>query len=212
MNAQKDLSAFFSGEPPGQRTNAIRWLQKQVMKKALALPRDFETREAWEAFRAMMKAELPKTIGIPQFPPLKESLVRARMAVGENVLCERVDVHVDEDYAIPAFVFLPAQRPPEPMGALVWNPGWPQDKWHPAYQKFAERMAMQGFTILILDHAPFGETSPPGDKSGRNGMGILMGMGHVLGISQLALRPYRRMATPGITHNYPILNASSGRS
>lgn len=29
MNVDKDLHSFFAGEPPGERTNAIRWLQRK---------------------------------------------------------------------------------------------------------------------------------------------------------------------------------------
>jgi len=186
-NAEKDLGEFFADEPPGMKTNSIRWFQKQVMKQALTLPRDFKTLEEWEAFRTKMRDELPRVIGIPQFPELEESCVRGRMRIGEDVVCERVDVHVDEDYAIPSFVFLPLDPPEEPMPALVWNPGWPQDKWEGSYQKFAERMARQGYVVLIMDHAPMGESSPAGDKGGAN-MTLVMSMGHVLGYSQLAVR------------------------
>src|SRR5262249_10208410 len=101
--------------------------------------------------------------------------------------CERVDVFVDADYAIPTFVFLPARPAVLARPALVWNPGWPEDKWKGAYQAFAARMARQGFVVLIPDHAPFGETTGFEHKSGR-GMTLVMGMGHLLGISQLALR------------------------
>jgi len=52
MNVDKDRAVFFSGEPPGQRINAIRWLQKRVMTRALALPREFATRAQWEPARA----------------------------------------------------------------------------------------------------------------------------------------------------------------
>ena len=50
MNATKDMASFFAGEPPGQRTNAIRWLQKRVMRQALQLPRDFRDILEWENF------------------------------------------------------------------------------------------------------------------------------------------------------------------
>ena len=98
-----------TGEPLGQRTNSIRWLQKKVMEKAGELPKDFESRTDWESYRDGLRAELPGTIGIPKFPPLRDSLVRAHFQVGSSAVCERVDVYVDEDYAIPAFVFLPSQ-------------------------------------------------------------------------------------------------------
>lgn len=190
-NVSKNLELFFEGEPPGQRTNAVRWLQKKVMRQALTLPRDFPTRESWEAFRDHIRTELPRTIGIPALPPLEESFVRGRVRVGSNVVCERVDVYVDEDYAIPSFVFQPlAGDGPRP--ALVWNPGWPQSKWEPAYQAFGERMAKQGYVVLILDHAPFGETTPNENKT-TSAMSLVMGMGHVLGISQLALRAAETM-------------------
>jgi len=187
MSANKDLAVFFRGEPPGQRTNVLRWLQKKVMEQALRLPREFATREAWEAFRDNMRRELPKVIGLPQFPPMGESTIRARIRVGEDVLLKRVDVDVDGDYAIPTFVFLPLSQPQGRMPGLVWNPGWPQDKWDRAYQEFAVRMARQGFVVLILDHAPFGETAQLQTKT-TYGMDAIMGMGHLLGISQLALR------------------------
>ncbi len=180
------------GEPLGQRTNAIRWLQKKVMEKTGELPKDFESRTDWESYRDGLRAELPRTIGIPEFPPLRDSLVRAHFQVGSSAVCERVDVYVDEDYAIPAFVFLPSNPPATPMPGLVWNPGWPEDKWKPAYQAFGVRMAKQGFAALVLDHAPFGETSPMKDKADM-GMSLLMGMGDVLGVSQLGLRAAETM-------------------
>ncbi|HZO89001.1 MAG TPA: dienelactone hydrolase family protein [Chthonomonadaceae bacterium] len=179
-------------EPRGQQTNAIRWLQKKVMERARALPRDFRNCAEWESFRAKIRAELPRVIGMPAFPPLQESRVRSRIRVGEGALCERMDVFVDEDYAIPAFVFLPAQPLERPRPALVWNPGWPEDKWKPAYQAFAVRMARHGYVTLIPDHAPFGETSAFEDKADR-GMTLMQGMGDVLGISQLALRAAETM-------------------
>ena len=192
MNAEKDLKVFLTGEPPGERTNAIRWLQKKVMQKSLALPRDFATVAEWEQFRAKIRRELPCVIGVPPFPPLQESVVRGRIRVGDEAVVERVDVCVDDDYAIPAFVFSPLRPAQAPMPGLVWNPGWPQDKWDRAYQAFAVRMARQGFVVLVLDHAPFGESSPFENKHSR-GMTLLMGMGDVLGISQLALRAAETM-------------------
>jgi dienelactone hydrolase len=192
MNAQKDLSRHFAGEPPGERTNAVRWLQKQVMRRSLELPRAFASVEAWEEYRESLRRELPRVIGIPLFPPLQKSALRGRIRVGHDALCERVDVYVDEDYAIPAFVFGPAGPRRAPLPALVWNPGWPQDKWDRAYQAFAVRMAQQGFVVLIPDHAPFGETTAFENKGDR-GMTIVMGMGDVLGISQLGLRAAETM-------------------
>jgi dienelactone hydrolase len=194
MNASKDLHSFFSNEPPGEQTNAIRWLQKKVMAQALKLPRDFNTLAEWEVFRARIRAELPGVIGIPSFPPLQPSRLRARLQVGDDVVCERVDIYVDEDYGIPCFVFSPLKPNGGQMPGLVWNPGWPQDKWERAYQEFAVRMARQGMVVLVLDHAPFGETTPfaPGDKM-RTGMTLVMGMGDLLGTSQLALRAAETM-------------------
>ena len=191
MNVGKDLKQFFSGEPPGQRTNAIRWLQKKVMRQALELPHEFDNSGSWEAFRDQMRLDLRATIGVPDFPPLRDSYVRGRVQVGEDVVCERVDVYVDPDYAIPTFVLGPdddsIERP-----ALVWNPGWPQSKWDPAYLAFAERMAKRGYVVLILDHAPFGETTPNEPKT-TSAMSLVMGMGNILGISQLALRAAETM-------------------
>lgn len=192
MNIGKDISRFYRGEPPGERTNSIRWLQKKVMKAALALPRHFGTLAEWETFRAKMRRELPEVLGVPQFPPLQESTLRARIRVGEDLLCERVDVYVDEDYGIPALVFLPAAPASRPRPGLVWSPGWPQDKWIKSYQEFAVRMAKQGYVTIIPDHAPFGETSAAGDKA-HTSMTLVMSMGHVLGISQLALRAAENM-------------------
>lgn len=176
-----------SEEPLGQQNNAIRWLQKQTLRQSALLPRQFSDRASWEAYRTHLREELPRVIGVPSLPEMGESRVRARVAIGEDVILERVDVNVDEDYGIPAFVFLPKTAPDRPLPALLWNPGWPEDKWKPAYQAFAVRMVRQGFIVLIPDHAPFGETSDFEQKHGR-GMTLLMGMGDVIGISQLALR------------------------
>ena len=187
MNTHKDLASYLTGEPPGQRSNAVRWLQKKVMEKSVSLPRNFDSKERWEEFKNNIRKELPNVIGIPRFPSMKESQLRGRIRVGENVVCERVDVYVDDDYSIPSFVFSPGESSIDAMPALVWNPGWPQDKWHRSYQDFATRMARQQFVVIVPDHAPFGETTPFEEKSQR-GMTIIMSMGDVLGISQLALR------------------------
>ena len=194
MNASKDLASFFNAEPPGEKTNAIRWLQKKVMAEAVKLPRRFETKAEWEVFRSKLRQELPQVIGIPAFPPIQASTIRARIQLGPDALLERVDVYVDEDYAIPSFVFSPLHAPSTPMPGLVWNPGWPQDKWDRTCQELAVRMVRQGFVVLVLDHAPFGETTPfaPGDKM-HTGMTQVMGMGNLLGISQLALRAAETM-------------------
>lgn len=194
INAQKDLADFYKGEPPGQKTNAIRWLQKQVMKKSLQLPRHFETCEDWEAYRARIRKELPGIIGIPEFPLMQESYVRGRVRVGQDAICERVDVYVDEDYAIPTFVFSPIHPPQAPMPSLLWNPGWPIDKWNPVGQELAVRLVRQGFVVLIPDHAPFGETTNTQYEIQISvKMTLVMGMGNLLGISQLALRAAETM-------------------
>ena len=192
MNAEKDLREFFRDEPPGQKANAVRWLQKSIMKAALDLPREFATRRPWEAFRARLRGELPALIGLPHFPALRPSGVRARVRLDHGVVCERVDIYADADYGIPAFVFAPARRRARRLPALVWNPGWNQDKWNRPAQELAVRLARRGFVVLLLDHAPFGETTPFIDKK-QSGMALVMGLGHVLGISQLALRAAETM-------------------
>ena len=58
-------------------------------------------------------------IGIPEFPPLQHSTVRAGIRVGDDVICERVDVYVDQDYAIPSLLFLPLDRSEERLPGLV---------------------------------------------------------------------------------------------
>jgi dienelactone hydrolase len=210
MNAEKDLASYFTGEPPGQRTNAVRWLQKQVMAKARALPRSFTTREEWEAFKARLRRDLPGRIGIPSFPAIDpaRTVVRARVKLGEDLACERLDIPVDDGYAIPAFVIRPAEtggrggsgRSTARLPALVWNGGWPQDKWNRNIQLMAARIARRGFAVLLYDHAPFGETTPFGGGIGwgqmdrvRDAMTLVMGMGHVLGFSQLGLRAAETM-------------------
>jgi dienelactone hydrolase len=192
-NADKDLLEYFSGEPPGERTNAVRWLQKKVMTQALKLPRTFASRKAWEEFRSKIRRDLPPTIGLPTFPPLGKSVLRARVRVGQDLVCERVDIFVDSDYAIPGFLFMPLRPPAARLPAMVWNGGWPHDKFMPTAQLMAARIARQGFAVLLFDHAPFGETTPPAEEKKRVGMTLVMGMGQVLGISQLALRAAETM-------------------
>ena len=190
VGAAKDLAAYYAADqtPPGLRTNAVQWLQRQVMAAARELPRRFDTVAAWERFRSELRRRLPAVIGLPQFPPLQESVTRARVRVGNDVICERVDVYLDADYAIPAFVFVPAARQAAPLPACVWNPGWPESKFKPSYCAFGARMARQGVAVLVPDHAPFGETTFM-NRQQPDGMTLIMGMGNVLGISQLAPRP-----------------------
>jgi hypothetical protein len=188
MNVNKDFHKYYNGEPPGQKTNAIRWLQKKIIAMAKEMPWSFQTIGEWEAFKKRIRETLPQTIGIPKFPEMKQSTVRARIMVDTGVICERVDVYVDEDYSIPSFVFYSNDTSPSKKPGLVWSPGWPQDKWHPSYQSFAVRMAKKGFVVLVLDHAPFGETTPADDNKQSINMTLIMSMGHLLGISQLALR------------------------
>ena len=69
------------------------------MAAARELPRRFDTLAAWEQFRGELRRRLPAVIGRPEFPPLRESVTRARVQVGKDVICERVDVHVDAEGA-----------------------------------------------------------------------------------------------------------------
>jgi len=96
QNASRDRGAHYGGEAPGQRTNAVRWLQKKVCEKTRALPRDFASRDEWEAFRKKIRAELPRVIGLPAFPELKPGYLRGRFRVGDDVVCERVDVYIND--------------------------------------------------------------------------------------------------------------------
>ena len=68
-------------------------------------------------------------------------------------------------------------------------------------------MARQGFVVLVLDHAPFGETTPfaPADKM-QTGMTQVMGMGNLLGISQLALRAAETMRAGEYLRARPDVN------
>lgn len=194
-------------EPLGQRTNAIRWMQKKVQERTARLPNCFSSLADWEEFRHKIRTDLPRVIGVPPLPPLQESLVRGQFQVGETTICERVDVYVDEDYAVPALVFRPKNPPDRPMPGLVWNPGWGEDKWCRAYLLFGERMAGHGFVTLVMDHAPFGETTPFETKHVR-GMTLLMGMGDMLGYSQLAVRSAETMRCGEYMRARPDVDAS----
>ena len=94
LQNKSESNGHLNDEPLGQKTNAIRWLQKQVMRKSAALPRDFSSKEEWETFRRRMRGDLPGVIGIPEFPPLEDSHVRACLDVGEDTVLERVDVYL----------------------------------------------------------------------------------------------------------------------
>ena len=109
-SADKDLQTFFAGEPPGQKTNAIRWLQKQVMRNGrLRLPHDFPTRRRGKPSARRCAPTLPAAIGVPGLScPGREPGAGAHR-VGEDVICERVDVYVDDDCAFPGFVFSAAR-------------------------------------------------------------------------------------------------------
>ena len=52
LQTKSESNGHLSDEPLGQKTNAIRWLQKQVMHKSAALQREFPTQQRWETFPA----------------------------------------------------------------------------------------------------------------------------------------------------------------
>lgn len=176
-----------SGIPPGAKRNAVMWLQKQCIRMADKLPHDFSTIEEWEAFSEKVRLQLPDVIGIPKFPALKESVIRAQFQVGEDVQGELVDVYVDDDYYIPTYFFTPLNKPETKLPALLFSPGYNQGKWEKSYQQFAVRMAKQGYAVMILDHAPFGETSLLDAQLPTN-MSLVMEMCSFLGYSQMGLR------------------------
>jgi cephalosporin-C deacetylase-like acetyl esterase len=188
-NAEKNLVAHLGEDvnPPGTRNSIIYWLQRQVAKESLKLKRNFTSLGEWELYKSGLRKKLVDTIGFPEFPAPKPGSVRARIRLGEDVLVERVDVYADDDYAIPAFVFSPIHPPREKMPALIWSPGWPQTKWEKNYELFGERMAKQGFVVLILDHAPFGETAEQ-DQAVTMRTTLVNSAGMLIGISQLAFR------------------------
>jgi len=182
---ERNMNEYYKNLPYGIRTNGIQWLQKQVAKKAALLPFDFSTKEEWESFKSMMRKKIPSVCGLPVFPALRDSFIRGRSRVDENVIVERVDIYVDEDYAIPVFIFYCENS--GRMPALLWNPGWPQDKWDPAYERFAIRMAKKGIMTLIIDHIPFGETASL-DMDTLKRTTLAMSLCSLTGISQFMLR------------------------
>lgn len=164
--------------------DSIRWFAEKVAIASAKLPRDFTDRNSWEIWRDRMKRELVRRIGLPKLEPMTEPVARSDTELGETARVERVDVPADGDYAIPVFVIRPVKYE-RPAPALLICPGWPQTKYEPQFQRFAVRLAAHGFVSAILDHAPFGETSH-GVMPGA--MTQVMGMGNLLGISQLAFR------------------------
>lgn len=208
MNSHSAPFITPDSEPAGLTSSAVRWLQMQVQEKAARLPREFTTRAAWETYRDRIRRDLPERIGLPAFPPLGESRNRARFSAGEGVVCERVDIFVNQYYAIPALIFLP-ERPAGQMPALVWSPGWGESKWRAPYQRFAVRMASQGMVVLILDHAPFGETTPyqMQDKDSY-GMTVVMSLCAMLGVSQLGLRAAETMRCGAYLRDRPDVDPS----
>ncbi len=206
-NVNKDLAAWFADEPPGLRNDPVRWLQKKACAKAATLRRDFKTRAEWEAFRAQMRADLPAVIGLPQFPDLKESALRGRVRLGDDLACERVDVYVDDDYAIPAFVFQPAEPPGAPMPGVVLSPGAGQDKFLRPHQEMCVRMAKHGFAALLFDHAATGEATGRKPWS-QGGINIVQSTGELVGTSQLALRAAEDMRCGEYLRSRPDVDAS----
>lgn len=186
-NVDKNLTDHLKGTPPGTRNSIIHWFQKQIAKESLKLRREFASLEEWKSFKLEMRSKLMNTIGFPEFPSMKASASRGRIRLGEKVLVERVDVYVDDDYAIPAFVFSPENPEGKKLPALIWSPGYPQNKWEKSYQLFAERMAQKGYIVLILDHAPFGETAQQ-DQPVLPTITVVNSAGMLIGISQLAFR------------------------
>jgi len=207
ISVGKGASWFESPVPPGQSTNAINWWQKKVMAQAKTLRHDFTSLESWESWKADLLRRLPETIGMPPLPPLKESVVRARIRISGCVICERVDIYVDDDYAIPAFLYLPEYPSQEPMTGLVWSPGWPQTKYEYSCCELGVRGAQAGFSVLVLDHAPFGETSFMEHPIPSN-MTLVMTMGHLLGYSQLAVRAMENIRAGEYMRSRPDINPS----
>lgn len=186
-NVTKNYEEYLLPVPPGTSTNSVHWFQKLVAKQSVKLKRDFSSLEEWKDFKTDMIPKLKETIGYMELPPMKECRSRGAGRVGDSVLVERIDVYMDDDYAIPTFVFSPFEKSGKKRPAIVWNPGWPQDKWHEAYCHFAERMAKQGFVVLIMDHAPFGECTSL-DQPGVLSNVLANAAGMLLGYSQLAVR------------------------
>lgn len=186
-NTEKNYETFLDGTPPGTRVNSIHWFQKLVAKQSLQLKREFSTLSEWENYKSELIPKLKKTIGFMELPTPKPSTSRGQGRVDEDVLVERVDVYIDDDYSIPAFVFSPIKKPEKKMPALIWSPGYPQNKWQKSYELFAVRMAKQGFVVLIADHAPFGETASE-DQPPLPSITIVNAAGMLLGYSQLAVR------------------------
>jgi len=165
--------------------DAIRWLANQVARASARLPREFTDRRSWEEWRDRMRTDLARVIGLPKLSVTGTPCKRSDIQVSTTARLERVDVPVADDYAIPLFVFRPASPSKARCPGLLLAPGFGQNKWDTGFQKLALRMAGKGFVTAILDHAPFGETSHNHMPAV---MTQVMGIGNLLGISQLGLR------------------------
>ncbi|MBM3213389.1 hypothetical protein FJZ36_00510 [Candidatus Poribacteria bacterium] len=175
---------------PRLSNDAIGWLARRVAEASAKLPREFADVASWEGWRDDMRARLRSRIGVPYLEPTEEAVIRSDTVIASHARLERVDIPADADYAIPAFVVKPAEPKADGGPGIVLCPGWPQTKWEPQFMRFGERMARHGFVTAILDHAPFGETS---HNTMPGAMTHVMGIGNLLGISQLALRAAEAM-------------------
>ena len=203
----KNMKEYYSKTPYGLQTNGFQWLQKLVAKKAGKLPYDFSNKAEWEQFKCTMRYKIPTVCGIPSFPPMKEAFIRSRSRLGEDVVVERVDIYVDDDYSIPSFVFYGEKYENTKMPAILMCQGWTGDKWHVDYQKFAARMAKQGIMALIFDHIPDGETGFIGMDVMRKST-LATYLCAVLGISQFTLRVAEAMRAGEYLRNRADVDAS----
>lgn len=161
------------------------YLREAVRARVSKHPVAFSDLEQWRGFREVFLAALLAECGLPDREPMRSRVIESIDSGGCRR--ERVAYHfAGSSYASGHVWSRPdgaADRP-----GVVLSPGYGQHKWDETFNRLAQAWAAEGFVVIIVDHAPFGER----ERSDQE-MINLVGVGSALGMPNIAMRAFENM-------------------
>ncbi len=177
------------GEPPADADlNPLRYMQRQIVRKAAALPAGFDKQEDWSRYRQCVKQWLRDACLLEEMH-LGEARSDGSEKTGDLTM-ENMAIPQDQGLILSLKVYKRTSAGGERQGAVILSHADGQSATCPAVMNCVRALAEDGYLVAVPEHASTDDSSPRPATS----MVSLYGAGDTTGLSPMALRVWDNLA------------------
>jgi len=173
------------------RWSALTYLQKKVAERCARLPYQFESIEAWTAFRGGLVPFLREKLPVWETSDALPDQRTAEFDLGEDLVLETVDVHFDDGFFIPIHLYRPKAADSALPAALVCH-GYGGAKNSGDTADMCIALARNGIMAAAPDYDAAGERKDRPDL--HTDTNNVCALACLLGVNDVALRVMNNLA------------------